>query len=101
MAKRKTPKAEKTIKLIPKPGKITDIELNDLQSTVKTIDHITVDIGNLEVKKYSLIKAMENVQVKIEELRKNFYKEYGTDNINIQDGTISYQKENGETNKED
>ena len=106
MAKRKTPKAEKVIDLTPKPEKITDQELNQLQSTVKTIDHITVDIGNLETKKYALLKALENTQNKIEEMRKVFYKEYGTDNINIQDGTIGYPEEsnspeNGETNKKD
>ena len=106
MAKRKTPKKEKIIELTPKPEKITDQELNQLQSTVKTIDHITVDIGNLELKKYALLKALETTQQKIEEMRKNFYKEYGTDNINIQDGTIAYPeenntKENGEANKED
>jgi len=106
MAKRKTPKAEKIINLTPKPEKITDIELNKLQSTVKTIDHITIDIGNMEIKKYSLLKALENTQKQIEEMRKNFYKEYGTDNINIQDGAIGYpeesnQSENGEANKED
>ena len=106
MAKRKTPKAEKVINLTPKPEKITDIELNKLQSTVKAIDHITIDIGNMETKKYGLIRALESTQTKIEELRKDFYKEYGTDNINIQDGTISYPEEsnspeNGETNKKD
>ena len=100
MAKRKTPKAEKIINLTPKPEKITDVELNKLQSTVKTIDHITVEVGNMEIKKYSLIKALENTQKDIEEMRKDFYKEYGTDNINIQDGTINYP-ENGEADKKD
>ena len=28
---------------------ITDEQLNKLQSTVKTIDHITVDIGNISI----------------------------------------------------
>ena len=107
MAKRKTPKAEKVINLVPKPEKITDQELNKLQSTVKTIDHITVDIGNMEIKKYALVKALESVQNDIQEMRNDFIKEYGTDNINIQDGTISYPPENpnpegnGETDKED
>tara|TARA_R110002051_G_scaffold17793_1_gene51634 strand:- start:716 stop:1036 length:321 start_codon:yes stop_codon:yes gene_type:complete len=106
MAKRKTPKAEKVINLAPKPEKITDQELNKLQSTVKTIDHVTVDIGNLEVKKYGLLKALENVQNDIQEMRGEFYKEYGTDNINIQTGEISYPEqpntsENGETDKKD
>ena len=106
MAKRKTPKAEKVIDLIPKPEKITDQELNQLQSTVKTIDHITVDVGNMEIKKHALLKALENTQKRIEEMRKDFYKEYGTDNINIQDGTIGYPEEsnspeNGEVDKKD
>ena len=107
MAKRKTKKAEEVINLVPKPEKITDQELNKLQSTVKTIDHITVDIGNMEIKKYALIKALENVQNDIQEMRNDFIKEYGTDNINIQDGTISYPPENpnpegnGETDKKD
>ena len=106
MAKRKTPKAEKVINLTPKPEKITDEQLNKLQSTVKTIDHITVDIGNMEIKKYSLLKALEGVQDNIQEMRGEFYKEYGTDNINIQDGTITHPEdpnlqENGETDKKD
>ena len=107
MAKRKTKKAEEVINLVPKPEKITDQELNKLQSTVKTIDHITVDIGNIEIKKYALVKALENVQNDIQEMRNDFIKEYGTDNINIQDGTISYPPENpnpegnGETDKKD
>ena len=107
MAKRKTKKAEEVINLVPKPEKITDQELNKLQSTVKTIDHITVDIGNMEIKKYALVKALENVQNDIQEMRNDFIKEYGTDNINIQDGTISYPPENpnpegnGETDKKD
>jgi hypothetical protein len=106
MAKRKTPKADKVIDLTPKPEKITDQELNKLQSTVKTIDHITVDIGNISIKKHALLKALEGMQKEVENMRKNFYKEYGTDNINIQDGAISYpeepkQSENGKTDKKD
>ena len=101
MAKRKTPKAEKVIDLTPKPEKITDQELNKLQSTVKTIDHITVDIGNISIKKYALLKALETIQKEVENMRKNFYKVYGTDNINIQDGTIAYPEENGEINQKD
>ena len=106
MAKRKTPKAEKIINLTPKPEKITDIELNKLQSIVKAIDHVTIDVGNTEIKKYAFLKALESMQKQVEEMRKNFYKEYGTDNINIQDGTIGYPEEsnspeNGETDKKD
>ena len=61
----------------------------------------------MEIKKYALVKALENVQNDIQEMRNDFIKEYGTDNINIQDGTISYPPENpnpegnGETDKKD
>ena len=103
MAKRKTPKKEKIVAL--KPEKINEQELSQLQATIKTVDQLTNDVGRMEVRKYALMKAMENMQRRVESMREDFKKKYGTDNINIQDGTISYEntnpEENGEVNKED
>ena len=107
MAKRKTPKTDKVIDLTPRAEKINEQQLAKLQATIKTIDQLTVEIGQMEIRKIGLIKAMENVQNQIEEIRKEFVTEYGTDNINIQDGTIAYPQENqtpesnGEVNSED
>ena len=107
MAKTKTPKAEKVIDLTPKAEKITDEQLNRLQRTIKTIDYLTMDVGKMEIKKSNLIRAMEGVQTDVDDLRNEFRKEYGTDNINIQDGSIEYSPEtpnppdNGETDKKD
>ena len=106
MAKRKTPKTDKVIDLTPKAEKISEQELTSLQATIKTIDKLTVDVGRMEIQKYSLMKAMENVQNNIETIRQGFNSKYGTDNINIQDGTIihpetSNLENNGETDKED
>ena len=101
MAKRKTPKAEKVIDLAPKAEKISEQELAKLQATIKTIDQLTVDVGRMEVQKYGLMKAMENIQQNIETIRQEFNSKYGTDNVNIQDGTIAYPEENGEADKED
>ena len=101
MAKRKTPKAEKIVDLKPKAEKISEQELNSLQATIKTIDKLTVDIGRMEIQKYGLMKAMENIQQNIETIRQGFNSKYGTDNINIQDGTIGYTEDNGEINKKD
>ena len=84
-----------------KSEKITDEELNTLQATVRTIDRLTADIGRMEVQKYATMKAMEKVQGKIETLRADFLKSYGTDNVNIQTGEIAYapeKEENGEVN---
>ena len=49
---------------------------------------------------------MESVHSRLEAQRVAIQKEYGTDNINLQDGTISYPEtnvspDNGEINKED
>ena len=98
MTKRKTKKTDEIIDLKPKAEKITDEQLNRLQTTIKTIEHFTNDIGRLEVQKSVLLGAMTPHQNNIETLRKEFNEEYGTDNINIQDGAINYPKENGEVN---
>ena len=89
-----------------KPEKINDQELAQLQSAIKTIDNLTAEVGGIEVRKHSLLKAMESVHSRLEAQRVNIQKEYGTDNINLQDGTIYYPEtnvtpNNGEVNKED
>jgi len=89
-----------------KPEKINEQELAQLQSAIKTIDNLTAEVGSIEVRKHSLLKAMESVHSRLEAQRVNIQKEYGTDNINLQDGTISYPEtnvnpSNGEVNKED
>ena len=90
-----------------KPEKIDEQELAQMQASVKTVDNITNQIGSMEVRKYSLAKALEQIHERLETLRITLQKKYGTDNINIQDGTITYstqpepQLENGEVNKED
>ena len=107
MAKRKTPKAEKVIDLKPKAEKITDVQLNKVQSTVSTMDQLTMELGRMAVQKHGLLKGLENIQTELDNLRGEFKKEYGTDNINVQDGTIAYPpenpnpEENGETDKKD
>ena len=100
MAKRKTPKADKIVDLKPKAEKITDTQLQNVQTTVRTMDHLTMELGRIDVQKYGILKGIENVQAELDLLRQEMKKEYGTDNINIQDGTINYS-DNGETDKKD
>ena len=99
MAKNTTKKI-KELK-VEKSEKITETELSTLQSTVRTIDRLTADVGRIEIQKYAVMKAMEKVQGTIETLRTDFMKAYGTDNVNIQTGEIAYApetQENGEIN---
>jgi len=81
-----------------KPETIDEQELAKLQASVKTIDQLTHEVGTIEVRKHALMKAMEQVQVRVESIRVELNDKYGTDNINIQDGTINYPAENGEVN---
>ena len=101
MAKTKTKKDKEVIDLTPKPEKINEQQLARLQASVKTVDQFTHEIGTMEVRKYALMKAMETVQTRIETMRVELKDQYGTDDINIQDGAINYQKENGEADKKD
>ena len=101
MAKRKTPKAEKVVDLTPKAEKITDEQLNRLQTTIKTIEHFTNDIGRLEIQKNTILSNIRVHQKNIDVLSKEFTEQYGTNDINIQDGTINYTPKNGETDKKD
>ena len=108
MAKTKTKKEEVVVldkivndtKKSEKPEKIDEQELAQLQSSVKTIDQLTHEVGTIEVRKHALMKAMEQVQTRIEQTRVHLNTKYGTDNINIQDGVINYP-ENGEADKKD
>ena len=87
-----------------RPQKVTEQELAQLQAAIKTIDNLTGEVGGIEVRKHSLLRAMESVHSRLEAQRVKLQETYGTDNINLQDGTISYPEtntENGEANKKD
>ena len=84
-----------------KPEKITDEQLKDLQELVKDINMMHHQIGVAEAKKHSMIHAMGESQGKLIEMQDMFKKEYGTTDIDINDGSIKYEEENGEVNTED
>ena len=101
MAKRKTPKAEKVIDLTPKAEKITDEQLKRVQETVNNINRTQIELGQLEVRKHELLHSVATIKEGLSLIQSDFEKEYGTVDINIQDGTINYPPENGETDKKD
>ena len=82
-----------------KPEKVDEQELAQLQSSIKTIDSLTKEVGGIEVRKHSLMRAMESIHSRLEALRVELEKKYGTDDINIADGVITYSEtkpDNGE-----
>ena len=59
-----------------------------------------MEIGSLETRKHQMLHSISTIQESLVELQAKFEKEYGTIDINIQDGTINYES-NVEANKKD
>ena len=105
MAKRKTPKKEKIVNL--KPEKITDEQLEHLQKTINSINRSQLEIGSVELRKHEILHSMAGFREELSQMQSKFIQDYGTFDVNINDGTINYvsndpkTQEDGETNKED
>ena len=81
-------KKEKVIDL--KPEKISDEQLQKVQHIINIINRGQMELGMLETKKHRLLHDIANVQDQLTVMQGEFEKEYGTYDINIQDGTINY-----------
>jgi len=94
-------KKEKVVDLKSKPEKITPEQLKKVQDTVNGMNRSQLEIGSMELRKHDLLHGIAGLRDELTVLQKEFEKDYGTFDINIQDGTINYSKENGEVNKKD
>ena len=94
--------AEKTKieKRLSKPEKVTNEELNKIQSLVGDMNKGQFNLGNLELQKHRILHAIGVIQEQFTSFREDLKKEYGSDDINIETGVINY-KENGEADKKD
>ena len=81
-----------------KPEKVTKEQLDRVQDTVNNINRSQLEIGSMEVKKHELMHNVAGLRDELTLLQNEFEKEYGTFDINIQDGIINYPIENGEVN---
>tara|TARA_R100001463_G_scaffold91755_1_gene146461 strand:+ start:1668 stop:1958 length:291 start_codon:yes stop_codon:yes gene_type:complete len=94
-------KKEKVVDLKQKAEKVTEKQLTQIQSVVDRINNAQMNIGQLEARKHQLLHMIAGVNDELTLLQGELEKEYGTNDINIKDGTINYPKENGEVNKKD
>ena len=85
MAKRKTPKVADL-----RPESITNEQLIKLQGIVKAINTTQAEIGMLESRKHNLLHQVFEFQQVLSGFQKEIKEQYGTDEINITDGKISY-----------
>ena len=83
-----------------KPEKITDEQLKKVQEMVNNMNRAQLEVGSIELKKHEMLHGVAGLRDQLGTLQKDFEKEYGTFDVDIQNGTINYP-ENGEADKED
>ena len=81
-----------------KPEKITDEQLKKVQDTVNNLNRSQMEIASMEIKKHDIMHQVAGLRDGLTLLQGEFEKEYGTFDVNIQDGIINYPKENGKVN---
>tara|TARA_R100000773_G_scaffold8284_1_gene8033 strand:- start:727 stop:1032 length:306 start_codon:yes stop_codon:yes gene_type:complete len=101
MAKRKTPKVKDVIDITPKPEKITEEQLKEVQGLVTAMHRMQMDIGVAESRKHQILHQLTIVQESITNLQNDFEKEYGTFDVDMQTGVINYPKQDGKVDKKD
>ena len=84
----------KTKKKAEKATKITNEELKSLQELVNTINRHHLQIGQLESQKHSTLHSLASLNDELVLMRDKFKTAYGTDDINIADGSINYNETN-------
>ncbi len=93
MATTKTKSTSKKIKELKgvKPEKITAEQLEKVQTNVNAMNRVQLEIGSMEVRKHEMMHNIAGLRDELTLLQGEFEKEYGTFDINIQDGTINYE----------
>jgi hypothetical protein len=76
-----------------KPEKISDEQLQKVQQVVNAMNRGQMDLGMIETRKHKLLHDVAAVQEQLTVMQGEFEKEYGTFDINIQDGTINYKED--------
>ena len=84
-------KKEKVIDLKAKAEKVTDEELKKLQDVVSGINSLQIEVGRLEAQKHIQLHKLAVVRDEATLLQTELEKIYGTADVNINDGSISYK----------
>ena len=76
-----------------KPEKVTEEQLKRIQETISIINRAHSEIGSIETKKHALMHQVSASQEVLHSLQTELEKEYGTVDININDGTINHKED--------
>tara|TARA_Y100000592_G_scaffold1342_1_gene2108 strand:+ start:2155 stop:2457 length:303 start_codon:yes stop_codon:yes gene_type:complete len=76
-----------------KTEKISEEHLKELQDVVNKVNTVQFNVGKIEGQKHRLLHDLAILNDNISLLQDKMTKEYGTFDININDGTINWPKE--------
>ena len=85
-------KKEKVVNLKERVDKISEEHLVELQKVVNNINGIQFNIGKIEVQKHQALHDLAVNQDKVSLLQDKLVKEYGSYDVNLNDGTINWPK---------
>ena len=91
---------EKELVVKPQIEKISEKHLKELQGLVNTINSIQFNIGKMEMQKLTALDDVKKTQGKISDMQDLLLKEYGSYDVNINDGTINWPKPKTEESEE-
>ena len=84
---------EKTIELKARKEKISEEHLKELQGILNLNNNIQFNIGKLEGQKHNLLHELGMQQKKIADIQDMLEREYGTFDVNVNDGTINWKED--------
>jgi len=79
-----------------KPETISKEHLDKMQELINSLNRSQLEIGSMELRKHEVMHNMESLRDDLTTLQKEFEKDYGTFDVNIQTGKINHP-ENVET----
>ena len=82
-----------TVELKSKVEKISDTHLSEIQKVVNTINAIQFNIGKLEAQKHQALHNLDEAQLGIKRMQDMLVKQYGSYDVNLEDGTINWPKD--------
>ena len=76
-------KKEKVVDLKPKTEKISDEQLQKVQTIINDINRAQIELGQMETKKHAILHHISSLQEAVGGIREEFEKDYGTADVNI------------------
>ncbi len=77
-----------------KPEFISDTHLESMKRLVNAISSMQYNIGKLEQQKHQTLHNLSMAQDRVTIIQDTLQKEYGTYDVNIEDGRINYPETN-------